>query len=283
MLDRGQLEPSDAPPSPLRGESTNLLIQRHLALVEYELLQHPVAGLSYSQRAARAKNIERLREYRLAARFPHNPAPGRDLFFVDPDGVPCALASLILRSGGEGIVRAVVERRNNGRVFDLAADPVLGPALATWLNSAGLTVQEAARIQLPMYCDVDCWGAAPEPAPPTQITPGFAFASAATLGVGVISTVVFAGEQSPWRAVASVASGAAGLAVGASRLDEPGPRRTLGIVDVIVGGVSVALGIQDLFPAKSVSTVANHRVVVQPVAEIAPRGQGQRLGLTVRF
>jgi hypothetical protein len=78
-----------------------------------------------------------------------------------------------------------------------------------------------------------------------------------------------------------IASGTIGLAIGASRLDDRGARRTLGIVDVTVGAVSAALGLHQLFTARTVTTVANHAVSVQPIAAVGP--QSQRVGLHVRF
>ncbi|HEX7336720.1 MAG TPA: nuclear transport factor 2 family protein, partial [Gemmatimonadales bacterium] len=72
-------------------------------------------------------------------RFPDRAMP----FFRDSDGVPCAMAYLIDRSGRADLVDRVALTRNNAFIAELADDP----DLRAWLDSAGLSVAEAARIQ----------------------------------------------------------------------------------------------------------------------------------------
>lgn len=119
-------------------------IRAHLERVEYELLSADVSAFSAEQRAARTYFIAVLREYREAGVFPHNHTAGeRTPVFVDEHGTHCAVGYLIARSGRKDIVEHVRSTRNNATVHQLADEP----AFLAWLNEAGLTLAEAARIQ----------------------------------------------------------------------------------------------------------------------------------------
>jgi hypothetical protein len=126
-------------------------IRAHLAAVEVELLAVDVSHLTPAQRAARAHHIRVLREYRRAGVFPHNHthAAGRVPVFVDEHGTHCAVGYLLARDGRRDLVERVRTGRNNSTVPELANDP----DLVAWLATAGLTLEEAARIQ-PTY---ECW------------------------------------------------------------------------------------------------------------------------------
>ena len=67
-------------------------------------------------------------------------------YFRDGDGALCAMAYLIERSGRPDLVDRIARTRNNAFIAELANDP----ALRAWLDSVGLSVTEAARIQ-PTY------------------------------------------------------------------------------------------------------------------------------------
>ncbi len=68
-------------------------------------------------------------------------------YFVDAEGTRCALAHLLEIGGQTQLVSDVAARRNNARVHELASHA----ELIHWLGCAGLTLEEAARIQ-PSYC-----------------------------------------------------------------------------------------------------------------------------------
>jgi hypothetical protein len=123
-------------------------IRAHLEAVEAELLAADVSRLTAAQRAARARHIARLREYRLAGVFPHNHtvADRRVPVFVDEHGTHCAVGYLLARDGRGDVVGRVRTTRNNATVHELADDP----DLVAWLAEAGLTLEEATRIQ-PTY------------------------------------------------------------------------------------------------------------------------------------
>ena len=134
-------------PAPSAREMEVTRLVRHFDSVDLELRSRDVSHYTASQRANRAKLVSWLLDYRNAGSFPTNdrfaePTP----FFRDKDGVLCAMAYLIARSGRTDIVDKVAATRNNAFIRDLVDDP----ALVTWLDSWGLTAGEAARIQ-PSY------------------------------------------------------------------------------------------------------------------------------------
>lgn len=126
-------------------------VRKHLLGAERAMLARDVSRLSPSQRRARAHHLAVLREYRRAGVFPHNhELPGaRVPVFVDRHGTHCAVGYLLARAGREDIVRRVSAARNLARVPELADDPVL----VAWLDRAGISLAEAARIQ-PTYEDL---------------------------------------------------------------------------------------------------------------------------------
>src|SRR5687767_4852395 len=81
-------------------------VRQHLLGAERELLQRDVSSLTEAQRAARARNIHTLREYRINGVFPHNhDYPGiRVPYFRDAHGTLCAMAYLIARSENSDLV-----------------------------------------------------------------------------------------------------------------------------------------------------------------------------------
>jgi len=214
-------------------------VQRHLRGAEALLASAKTHGMSETQRAARRIHMERLAAYRAAGRFPHNhEVPGRRApCFVDKHGTQCAMAYLIARSGRTDIVDLVARTRNYATVVELAADEVVGPALLAWLEDAGLSVEEAQRVQ-PTY-------PYQFPHPERRITGQFASASGSlglvnlvTLGMNAGSAVRHRGPR--WPAILGLASGAASIGLGAANTNYEGERRTLGFVDIALGSASIA-------------------------------------------
>jgi hypothetical protein len=267
--------------SPALDEMERSRLRRHFATVEQELRDHPLFGLSSAQRAARDRNLQTLREYSERGRFPHNhDFPAKMVpYFVDAHGTLCAVAYLVARSGREDLVRAVVARSNNARVFELAEDPVLGPGIKAWLDTAGFTVAEAARIQ-PAYC-----GQFPNPSycspKPDSITTEYAAASAVTLGSSLLSGVLNATHAARWHAILGVASGAVGVALGLTQVNDSGAPLALGLVDAGVGLASGALGIYRLeHPSAPRNLSSRVSVSLVPFAGRRPR---RVLGLSISF
>jgi hypothetical protein len=101
----------------------------------------------------RARNrrilLGELGAYRREGRFPRNHEfrGKRVPYFIDPHGTRCALAHLLEIGGQRELVEQIAKTRNNAHVHELAGDV----ELRAWLDAAGLTLEEAARIQ-PSYC-----------------------------------------------------------------------------------------------------------------------------------
>jgi hypothetical protein len=135
-------------PEPLARKLEVARLRAHFDSVDAEL-RHPNAlRLTPSQRTARATLIGWLQEYRDAGEFPRNDRfPERATpFFRDGHGALCAMAYLIERSGRHDLVDRIALTQNNAFIAELADDP----ELRVWLDSIGLSVAEAARIQ-PTY------------------------------------------------------------------------------------------------------------------------------------
>lgn len=215
-------------------------IKNHLQIVEGELLARDVSHLTPQQRAARARHIAVLREYREAGVFPHNhDFPGERLpIFVDEHGTRCAMGYLIARSGHEDLVARIASTRNYARVPEMADDP----ALVAWLEEAGLSLEEAALIQ-PMYD----WH------PPAEqrhaVTPAYAVGTALASGLGGASialnlTRVAGGPR--WSGVFGIATGMFGVALGANKMGDGGTPALLGALNAGVGALSMGLGMRTL-------------------------------------
>src|SRR5213075_961843 len=101
-----------------------------------------------NQLARRAAAISTLRGYRNRGVFPHNyDFPGQAVpYFVDrKTGTLCAVAHLLASTGHRDIVDRVSKTDNNILVPQLAGDS----AFSAWLSDNGLTLEEAAHIQVP--------------------------------------------------------------------------------------------------------------------------------------
>jgi len=136
-------------------------IRTHLARVEGVLRARDVSRLTPAQRAARGRCLDALHAYWTAGEFPHNHdfSARRMPYFVDRHGTRCAMAALIEGAGGGALVRHVATAANNARVRELADDA----ELVAWLDTNGMTVDEAAWVQ-PEYDSPPYWGP-PPPAP----------------------------------------------------------------------------------------------------------------------
>lgn len=126
-------------------------IHAHFDSVLAELPSRSVVTRSPSQRQLRVALFKTLRVYNERARFPKNyeftnPTP----YFVDQKtGVLCAVAYLLESTGRRDIVDRVAAANNNVWVMQLASDT----AFTGWLDSHGITIEEAARIQVPYMGD----------------------------------------------------------------------------------------------------------------------------------
>lgn len=241
-------------------------VQEHLAGAERVLSNASQALLSQEQQSARSRNVALLQEYREQGRFPRNidyPHERRP-YFVDDRGVPCAMAYLIASSGRSDLVERIRTSNNNAYVRELAAIP----ELVEWLDSSGLSLAEAARIQPEYYPELD----------PEYITTEYALASASTSllsGASIAWNASAANLSVPprWRGALGAAVGALSIGLGATEFDSDGGAQTLGIWNAAVGAVAVAAGAYNLLrPGQHPAT---HSGIERP-----PVARGTALTLT---
>lgn len=137
------------PPTQRSADATEIRrIRIHFDSVLADLSARDVRGLTDSQLARRATAISTLRAYRDRGVFPHNyDFPGQAVpYFVDrKTGTLCAVAHLLASTGYRDIVDRVSRTDNNILVPQLAGDS----AFSAWLTDNGLTLAEAAHIQVP--------------------------------------------------------------------------------------------------------------------------------------
>ncbi|MDQ3995770.1 MAG: hypothetical protein M3303_01995 [Gemmatimonadota bacterium] len=217
-----------------RGEVARL--RAHFDSVLAELSARDVSDLRPSQRVARAQLMRALEAYRDDGVFPHNhdfPAV-RMPYFRDEHGTLCAMAHLVASTGRENIVADVVRERNNAYIPDLAEDR----RLVAWLDSVGLTVAEAARIQ-PTY------GGPPVAAverrnPASYAIPSLALGIPAFLTTG-LNWAAPRGKGPDAKLYIGAVSGAAAAILGGAILIEQGDRsaRAWGIADITVGAAAL--------------------------------------------
>jgi hypothetical protein len=241
-------------------------LRAHFDSVDAELRLPTALPLTPAQRTGRATLIGWLREYREAGSFPRNDRfPERAMpFFRDSRGMLCAMAYLIDRSGRGDLVDRVASTRNNAFIPELAGDP----ELRAWLDSVGLSVAEAARIQ-PSYD--------PPPGEPAErgVSTSYALtsilvsgSSLATLGFNAIAP----SRVSGW---AGVIAGTAGLIAGAVKLDEAGATDDVAGANVIAGSGALVFGLYRLLTPRPSSPTVSISPVVMPTA------QSPRIGLAV--
>ena len=123
-------------------------IRQHFDSVLVELRGRDVTSLSDGQRERRMALIATLDAYRDRGLFPQNYDFAGQLmpYFIDrKTGVLCAVAHLLESTGRRDIVDRVAQMNNNVWVAELAPDSSFG----AWLVTYGLTLEEAARIQVP--------------------------------------------------------------------------------------------------------------------------------------
>ncbi|HEX5574494.1 MAG TPA: nuclear transport factor 2 family protein [Gemmatimonadales bacterium] len=147
-LPLGAREVPPTGPEPLARRPEVARLRAHFDSVEVELRYANGPSLTPSQGRARNTLIGWLQDYRDAGEFPRNERfPELAMpFFRDGHGALCAMAYLIERSGRRDLVDRIASTRNNAFIAELADDP----ELRVWLDSVGLSVAEAARVQ-PTY------------------------------------------------------------------------------------------------------------------------------------
>jgi hypothetical protein len=220
-----------------RAEATRL--RAHFDSVLAELRARDVIGLLPRQRRARAELLRALARYRDAGVFPHNHdfASAAVPYFRDEHGTLCAMAYLVAMTGRHDIVDAVATHRNNAYIPELATDMRLG----VWLDSVGLTVAEAARIQ-PVYGGPPL--IAERESARRYVLPSVAVGAAAAVSAAVNWSA--RPEQKGDRAlVVGALSGLVSTFLGAAVLGtDDDDMRALGAFDIAVGVAAVGSALQ---------------------------------------
>lgn len=121
-------------------------VMARLEYLEAALRGRDVSGWPAELQAERARNIERLRAYRLEGKFPINyEHPGEQHpCFLDRDGNLCAVANLIAKSDGMDLVRTINRRYQYATVSQMEM-----PEIDAWIARSGLTREEVITIQEP--------------------------------------------------------------------------------------------------------------------------------------
>ena len=224
-------------------ESERIEIERirmHFDSVLVELDARDISVLSSAQRTNRERLMTTLAAYRDRGVFPHNydfadPTP----YFVDrKTGTLCAVAHLLESTGRRDIVDRVARMNNNVWVADLAGDA----QLERWLDDNGLTLAEAARIQVP-YIEP----APPPPAPaPVVRNSALDVVGPAALGAAAVTGLwnAFSNSDGHRRGVSwgGAVSGIAAATAGALLMTESNRRQgsaAVGAAGVAIGGLSL--------------------------------------------
>ncbi|WP_123535881.1 hypothetical protein [Halosimplex salinum] len=110
-------------------------IRAHLRRTERALRAADTDHLDADRRRRRHRALDALRRYRRRGEFPTNDAePRRAAQFVGANGVPCAVAALLLADGAEELVDRIAATDNAVRIENLDDGPLLD-----WLDRNGLS------------------------------------------------------------------------------------------------------------------------------------------------
>ena len=186
-------------------------IRAHFDSVLAVLPSRDVAALSATQRANRASLLDTLRGYRDAGVFPHNydfPHAATPYFVDRRTGTLCAVAYLMASTGRQDIVDRVARADNNVRVHELAGDA----AFNDWLDAHGLTLDEAAWIQVPYMTEETPLESIGSRDPMYNMASTLSTAGATTLGL--VNALGNRDGQGRLRNFAGMTAGAISLGVG---------------------------------------------------------------------
>ncbi|GLC25247.1 hypothetical protein [Roseisolibacter agri] len=258
-------------------------IRAHFDSVLTELPARDLSALTPAQRGRRAAALATLRAYRDRGEFPHNyDFPGQAVpYFVDRGtGTLCAVAHLLAASGRRDIVDRVARTDNNVWIAALAGDT----AFTAWLDANGLTLAEAARIQVPY---VEGWDESPAAVATRRpvYTAGSVLAVGSALGMTVWNARSNARGTGRVRSALGAAAGAAALGMGAASLGMPDVPPAMGVANAAAGAASLFIATRgmvrhrhDLADARAREASLAQRTVVTP---LLPAGRDAGAGVSV--
>lgn len=265
-----------APAAPTREVAR---LRTHFDSVDTELRMRSVRGLTALQRRHRTTLIGWLREYRDAGVFPHNDRfPGTPMpYFRDARRVLCAMAYLIDRSGRGDLVDRVARTANNAFIPDLAGDPELG----AWLDSTGLTLTEAARIQ-PTY------GGGGGVIVTSDLSGEYVALSFVASGASLVAGGFNLARPTATSGILGLTAGALAFFLGSQRDGLGREDRSLATINRAIGVGSVALGVYGLLSSRSERGAIRTASAPASVAEIrigptlVPTSGTTRFGVAVQ-
>jgi hypothetical protein len=259
-------------------------IRVHFDSVLAELQMRDVTALDASQRDNRRTLLATLSAYRDRGVFPHNyDFPGDAVpYFVDREtGTLCAVAHLLASTGRRDIVDRVARADNNVWVAQLAGDTAFG----TWLGANGLTLVEAARIQVPYVADP-----APVVATNRTHTPvALPVAMGASALAGAWNAFANANGHSRIATAIGFGSGLAAVGLGASQIGRQNVPQAMSLTTAAVGGLSVALSARSLHRHNVVAAAEREaarktKVSDATIGPIIPvGGSGAGVSVSLRF
>jgi hypothetical protein len=243
-------------------------IRAHFDSVLTELAGRDVSGLTAAQRMRREALTTTLDAYRDRGVFPHNyDFPGQAVpYFVDrKTGTLCAVAHLLESTGRRDIVDRVASLDNNVWVPQLAGDA----PFMSWLHDHGLTLDEAARIQVPYMDDnssvVSAMGSR---------TAVYLVGSTLTIGSAAATAIWNGGWNASGRRtlgnVLGVTTGLLAIGFGAAASQDQQAPPAVAALSLAVGGMSTLLA--------SRGFVRHQRLVSQERS--ARAREGIRIGVT---
>ena len=262
----------------LRAEAARL--RAHFDSVDQELRGRDVSSLTDEQRAMRNQLISWLKDYRNAGRFPENDKfSDRAMpFFRDSHGTLCAMAYLVDRSGRGDIVDHIARTRNNAFIRQLTDDK----ALVVWLETSGLTVDEAARIQptygSPVIVDNE-----------KRVSPNYAILSMGLSGAS-LGSLGFNVFTPTWTSAGvGLTAGVATIIAGAAHLEDPIGNKKVAIANTTIGSLAAIGAIRAMFKTRYAHqhpAVETSRKALVSEASISPDvmmlGNTPQMGLRLR-
>jgi hypothetical protein len=241
--------------------------------------------LTPGQRVRRAALFTTLQQYRDAGVFPHNhdfgqaPVP----YFIDRhSGVYCAVAYLMRETGRADIAQRVAAMDNNVYVADLAGDT----AFTSWLTVHGLTLAEAAWIQVPYVSDFEN----AEPTAVAQTSYGVVSLSSTTGAATLALVNAFTNRDGHGRARKWLGLGLGTLSLGVAAMgvtsDAPG---AFVAGNAIAGTVSIVSSAKGFIAQRRIARAERENdprrvsANVMPILPSENRGAGAGVSFAVTF
>jgi hypothetical protein len=257
-------------------------IRAHFDSVLTELADRDVQSIGHDARTRRIALTTTLTSYRARGEFPHNyDFPGEAVpYFIDrKTGTLCAVAYLLASTGRRDIVERVAAADNNVWVAELEGDR----EFESWLSENGITLEEAARIQVPYIGD------------PDPIALGDKRQTYSPAAIGIVAASAGASLWNVWQnadgrgrigTVAGLAAGAAALGMGATAMGDPRAPRGVSAVSLAVGGIGAAIATRGFFRNRQYVAAqrdaSKRQVAVAPIVPVKGKN-GAGLSVQVTF